>query len=81
MKCEEYRTLNLKTHASKIRTGVIMIIIEKAMDGNLNNNQFGFIKKIGTRKLNLSIRIMIEKQIQQIKETFIVYSGFGKIIR
>lgn len=51
------------------------------MDGNLNNNQFGCIKKIGTRKLNLSLRIMIKKQIQQIKETFIVYSGFGKIIR
>lgn len=58
-----------------------MIIIEKPMDGNLNNNQFGCIKKIGTRKLNLSLRIMIKKQIQQIKETFIVYSGFGKIIR
>jgi len=52
LKCEEYRTLNLNIHASKIITGVIMIIIKKAMDANLNNNQFGFRQNIGTRKSN-----------------------------
>jgi len=43
------------------------------MGGDLNNNQFGFRQNIGTRKSNLSPRIMIEKQILQIKETFIAF--------
>lgn len=35
MNCEEYRTLNLNTHASKITTRVIKNRIEKAIDANL----------------------------------------------
>lgn len=41
MNCEEYRTLNLNTHASKIITRVIKNRIEKAIDANLGEDQFG----------------------------------------
>jgi len=44
-KCEEYRTLNLITHASKIITRIIKNRIDKKIEENLGKDQFGFRKK------------------------------------
>lgn len=41
MNFEEYRTLNIKTYASKIITREIKNRIEKAIDANLGEDQFG----------------------------------------
>jgi len=78
MNCEEYRTLNLNTHASKIITRVIKNRIEKAIDANLGEDQFGFRRNIGTREATLALRIMIEKQIRRNKETFIAFVDLEK---
>lgn len=68
MNCE-YRTLNLNTHASNIITRVIKNRIEKAIDANLSEDQFGFRRKIEIREPTLALRIMVEKQIRQNKDT------------
>jgi hypothetical protein len=49
-KCEEYRTLSTLTHTSKILTKIILGQIEKKIDENLAENQFGFRKTGGTRE-------------------------------
>jgi hypothetical protein len=45
MNCEEYRTLNLNMHVSKIITRVIKNRIEKVIDLNLGEDQFGLRRK------------------------------------
>jgi len=47
-KCEEYRTLSILTHTSKILTKIILGQIEKKIDENLAEDQFGFQKNRGT---------------------------------
>jgi len=61
MKCEEHRTINLTSHASKIFCRIIKTRIESKIDSNLGNDQFGFRKDIGTREAILSMRFLIEK--------------------
>jgi hypothetical protein len=40
-KCEEYRTLSILTHTSKILTKLVLGQIEKNNDANLAEEQFG----------------------------------------
>jgi hypothetical protein len=71
MNCNEYRTSNLNTHASKIITRVIKNRIEKVINANLGEDQFGFRRNIGTREATLWI--MVETQIRRNKDTFIAF--------
>jgi len=41
-KCEEYRTLSILTHTSTILTKITLGWIEKKIDENLAEDQFGF---------------------------------------
>jgi len=41
-KCEEYRTLSILTHTPTILTKITLGRIEKKIDGNLAEDQFGF---------------------------------------
>jgi len=77
-KCEEYRTLNLITHASKIITRIIKNRIEKTKEENMSKNQFGFRKNIGSWEVILTLRILIEKQIRRNKNTFIAFVDLEK---
>lgn len=77
-KCEEYRTLNLTTHTSKIITQIIKNRIEKTIDENLGSDQFGFRKSIGTREAILTLRILLKKQIRRNKDTFIAFVDLEK---
>lgn len=70
MKCEEHIIINLTSHAFKIIWRVIKIRLESKIDSNLENDQFGFRKNIGTREGILSLRILIEKQIRVNKDIF-----------
>ena len=53
--CEEYRTLSILKHTSKILTKIILGRIEKKIDENLAENQFGFRKNRGTREASLCL--------------------------
>lgn len=77
-KCEEYRTLNLITHAFKIITKIIKNRIDKKIEKNQGKDQFGFRKNIGTREAILTLRILIEKQIRRNKGTFIAFFDLEK---
>jgi uncharacterized protein YuzB (UPF0349 family) len=72
-KCNEYRTLSLMIHSAKILVKIIGNRIEHKIERQLNNDQFGFKRNKGTREAILSLRTLIEKQIEFNNDTFIVF--------
>jgi len=72
-KCEEYRTLSILTHISKILTKTILGQIEKKTDANLTAEQFGFRKNRGTRKAILCLRNIIQKSFTVNKKVYIAF--------
>jgi len=63
--CEQFRTLRLLTHVSKILTKVINRRIEGKVEQYLKNDQYGFRRQKGARKAILGFRVLIEKQIDR----------------
>jgi hypothetical protein len=68
--CEQFRTLNLLTHVSKILTKIINRKIEGKVEQYLKNDQYGFRRQKGTREAILGLRVLIEKQIDRNKITY-----------
>ena len=55
-KCENFRTISLTSHASKILTKIIQKRIEQSVEENLGEDQFGFRRnRGGTREAILSL--------------------------
>lgn len=78
-KCNEFRTISLMPHKSKILVTIIWTWIESLVEKELSEDQFGFRVRMnkGTRETIFSLRILIEKQIEFSKDTFIVFIGKG----
>ena len=47
-KCENYRTIGLTTHASKIPTTIVYRKLKQTIESSLDEDQFGFRKERGT---------------------------------
>ena len=60
-KCENFWTISLTSHASKILTKIIQRRIEQRVEENLGEDHFGFRRNRGTRKAILSLRLIIER--------------------
>jgi len=76
--CEQFRTLSLLPHVSKILTKVINRRIEGKVEQHLKNDQYGFRKQKGTREAILGLRVLIEKQIDRNKVTYLAYIDLKK---
>jgi len=76
--CENYRTISLLTHASKILTRIIYRRIEKIAEEILSDDQFGFRKNRGTREAILALRTLIEERIRISKPTFMAFVDLEK---
>jgi len=77
-KCNEFRTISLMAHAAKILVKIICTRIESIVEKELSDDQFGFRRNKGTREATLSLRILIEKQIEFNKDTFIAFIDLKK---
>ena len=55
-KCEQYRTLSIMTHTSKMLTKIILGRTEKRIDENLAEDQLGFRKNRATQEDILCLR-------------------------
>jgi hypothetical protein len=77
-KCEEYRTISLLSHASKILTKIIFKCIEDKIEQSLTEDQFGFRRNMGTREAILALRIIIQKIIRKDKQTFTSFVDIEK---
>ena len=83
-KCEQYRTLSLISHASKILTFIILKRIEGKVEAMLTDDQFGFRKDRGTREAILALRNITEKRLRKDKDTYIAFvdmeKAFDKVV-
>jgi len=61
VKYEEYQFLSIFTHISKILTKIILGRIERKIEENLAEDQFGFQKNRGTHEAILCLRNIVEK--------------------
>jgi len=77
-KCDQYRTISLLTHVSKILTIIMSRRMEYKIEAILSEDQFGFRKNMGTREAILALRIIIEKRIRKDKPTYIAFVDIEK---
>ncbi|KAL4107862.1 hypothetical protein QTP88_018144 [Uroleucon formosanum] len=74
----EYRTPSLMIHSAKILVKIIGNRIEHKIERQLSNDQFGFRRNKGTREAILSLRTLVEKQIEFNNDSFIdLEKAFG----
>lgn len=76
--CEEFRTISLVSHASKILTAIILHRIEQKLEESLSEDQFGFRRGRGTREAILALRLIIQKNLRKKKKVFITFSDLEK---
>ena len=69
-KYEDYRTISLVSHASKLITKIVCRRIENKIDNELDEDQFGFRKSRGTREAILTLRLLIEGRLKKNKDTY-----------
>ena len=79
-KCEEYRTVSIWTHTYEILTKIILGRIEKKIEENLAEDQFGFRKNRGTREAILCLRNVVEKSFKVNKKMYIAFVGLQRAV-
>ena len=77
-KCELYRTISLLSHASKILTRIIYRRIERKIEGELADDQFGFRKNRGTREAILALRLVLEERYKKGRDTYMAFVDIEK---
>lgn len=77
--CENFRTLSLISHAAKLLTIIISKRMSKRIEAMLANDQYGFRRNKGTREDILSLRIILEKQIERQKNTYMAFVDLEKV--
>ena len=76
--CEQYRTISLITHASKILLHIIKERITPLVEKHLTDSQFGFRKGRGTREVINVLRLMGERMMQHQKDLCIAFIDYTK---
>ncbi|KAI5715577.1 hypothetical protein M8J77_018806 [Diaphorina citri] len=77
-KCEDFRTLSLLSHASKILTSIVKRRIQERIDSNLDHDQFGFRTGKGTREAILALRLIAEESMRVNQPLFIAFVDLQK---
>ncbi|KAI5720095.1 hypothetical protein M8J77_001812 [Diaphorina citri] len=77
-RCEDFRTLSILTHCSKLLTTIIKRRIEKKIDLELSEDQFGFRNGRGTREAILSLRLLTEESMRVKRPLFIAFVDLQK---
>jgi hypothetical protein len=72
-RCDQYKTLSLVSHASKIITWIVMKRIQRKIENTLADDYFGFKWGMWTREAILSLRQAIEKRNRKRKA---IYTSF-----
>lgn len=77
-KCNNYRTLALISHASKILLHIINFRLRNYLDWQIPQEQAGFVKGKGTREQILNIRQLIEKAYEFDTPIIICFIDYNK---
>ncbi|HCF9438095.1 TPA: reverse transcriptase family protein, partial [Pseudomonas aeruginosa] len=77
-RCENYRTISLISHGCKILTRIIYRRMEKLVEADLGEDQFGFRRNVGTREAILTLRLILEDRLRKGKPTFLAFVDLEK---
>ena len=76
--CENYRTLSLISHASKVLLNIIVKRIEQSYETELNINQAGFRRGVSTRDQIFNLQQIIEKYLENGKPIYALFLDYSK---
>ena len=77
-KCENYRTISLISHASKIKLKIILHRLQHITEEFISEEQAGFRKGRITSEQIFNLRIISEKYAQHNKLLYLVFIDFKK---
>jgi hypothetical protein len=77
-KCEQFRTISLIPHTSKVILKILQKRISSKIDYHLGEDQFGFRAGRGTRDAVLCLRTLIDKRIDVKKKTYVAFIDLEK---
>jgi retron-type reverse transcriptase len=79
-KCEDYRTISLLTHASKILLKIMAKRVQAKAEADkcLGEDQFGFRKGTGTRDAIGALRVLTERSLEHNQEIYICFVDYEK---
>ena len=76
--CENYRTIAMISHTSKILLKIIHKRMESTIERELPNNQAGFRKSRGTRDHIANMRWIMERQREHGQRVYICFIDYSK---
>lgn len=76
--CNNYRTISLLSHASKILLNIVKIRLKGKINEQLADDQFGFRKEKGTREAILALKQILERRIDVDLPTFVTFIDLEK---
>jgi len=77
-KCNNYRTLSLLSHTSKMLLNIVNNRIKSRVENNIEEYQFGFRPGKGTREALLALRILLERRLGINRSTYIAFVDIKK---
>uniref|UniRef100_A0A8D8WNZ2 Craniofacial development protein 2 n=1 Tax=Cacopsylla melanoneura TaxID=428564 RepID=A0A8D8WNZ2_9HEMI len=76
--CKDFRTISFICHLTKAITKIIMKRIERKIEDNMGDDQFGFRKGRGTRDAMACVRMLSEKMLEFNKELYVCFVDWEK---
>jgi hypothetical protein len=76
--CQDYRTISLICHASKVILKVLKRRMEAKAEMFISKNQFGFRKGVGTRDAIGVMRVLAERSIEHGNDVYVCFVDFEK---
>ena len=76
--CGDYRTLSLMSHITKLLLCVIQARIQKKIDVEVGETQFGFCKESGTREGIFSLNAITQKYIDVKEDLYLCFIDYSK---
>jgi len=77
-KCEQYRTISLMSHLTKLIIRVLLKRIRGRTADEVAEEQYGFMPDKGTRNAIFLLRILAERSIQMQKNEYICFLDYVK---
>lgn len=78
MECEKHRTICIMSQLGKILLSIIRNRIEKKIDNNVGEEQYGFRKGKGTVNAIFVLRMIMERAIEVQKDIYLCFVDFEK---
>ena len=78
MECKDHRTISLMSHVTKILLKVILARLEKRVESEIAEEQYGFRKGRGTREAIFNLRILCERSLEMNREVYLAFIDYEK---